>query len=260
MSDQNTQVEQVAPEQAPKEYSAIELKAIDQGWIPKEEFDGDEDSFIDAAEFVRRGELFSKIEKQSKEVKVLRQALEAFKEHHTKVKQAEYDRALKSLKDARKQAVLDGEHERAFALEEKMEEIVAEKETVSKEAAKTIPEPEDDVYTEEFSQWVTRNEWYESNETMRATADALGLKLHNQGLSPSEVLRKVENLIRKEFPHKFKPERANREQAVEATTRGGPSKKASEALTPVEREIMQKIVKTGVMTEAEYIKELMATR
>jgi len=254
------QTQETTQQTEERQYTAVELKAIDQGWIPREEFDGDDESFIDAAEFVRRGELFNKIEKQSKEVKQLRTALEAFKEHHSKVKQAEYERALKSLKEARKQAVLDGEHERAFALEEKMEEIVAEKEAVTREVKDIPTEVEDNEYTAEFSQWVDRNDWYETNEVMRATADALGLKLHNQGYSPKEVLRKVESAIRKEFPHKFRTAAANREQAVEASTRSGPTKKASESLTPSEREIMRKIVNTGIMTEDQYIKELMASK
>ena len=45
--------------------------------------------FIDAPEFVRRGELFTKIEKQSKELKAVREALKALGEHHSKVKEME---------------------------------------------------------------------------------------------------------------------------------------------------------------------------
>ena len=73
-----------------KQFSAIEQKALDQGWRPKEEFDGDPDAFIDAPEFVRRGELFSKIEHQSKELKAVKAALDALKTHHSRVKEVEY--------------------------------------------------------------------------------------------------------------------------------------------------------------------------
>lgn len=84
----DTQTQQTEQTEQPQ-YAPIQLEAIEQGWIPREEFDGDPDKFIDAAEFVRRGELFKKIESQSREVKQLRQALEAFKQHHSKVKEAE---------------------------------------------------------------------------------------------------------------------------------------------------------------------------
>lgn len=238
-----------------REYSPVELKAIDQGWIPKEEFDGDEAEFIDAPEFVRRGELFRKIETQSKELKAVRNALEAFKQHHSKVKEAEYNRALKSLQDARKQAFVDGEHDRAFAIEEKIDEIKLEKESIVKEAAPV--QVDDGEYTAQFQSWVEKNSWYENNRVMRKAADALGLELHNEGMTPTEVLKAVEREIKKEFKHKF--EVPNKSPSVEGTTRGG-SRSGSFEMTPDERDIMRKIVATGVMSEADYIKELKATR
>lgn len=245
------------PEQVQeREYTPIELKAIDQGWIPKEEFDGDESEFIDAPEFVRRGELFKKIETQSKELKAVRNALEAFKQHHSKVKEAEYNRALKSLQDARKQAFVDGEHERAFAIEEKIDEIKLEKEAIVKEAEPV--QVDDGEYTEQFQAWVEKNSWYENNRVMRKAADALGLELHKEGYSPAEVLKLVEKEIKKEFKHKFEvPTKTT--PSVEGTTRGG-SRADSFQMTADERDIMRKIVATGVMSEADYIKELKATR
>jgi cytochrome c556 len=67
-------------EQAPQR-SDIETRALEMGWRPKEEFEGSEDDFIDAKEFVRRKPLFEKIEHQSKELKQIKQALEACKGH-----------------------------------------------------------------------------------------------------------------------------------------------------------------------------------
>lgn len=240
-----------------REYSSIELKAIDQGWIPKEEFDGDVSEFIDAPEFVRRGELFRKIETQSKEVKALRNALEAFKGHHSKVKEAEYERALKTLQDARKQAFVDGEHERAFAIEEKIDEIKTEKAEVVRQA--TEPVVEDNTYTPEFVNWVSRNGWYENNRVMRKAADAIGLELHKEGHSPAEVLKLVEQEIRKEFSHKFKPVAAERSMAVEPSTRSS-AKSESFRLTSDEEEVMRQIVRSGVMTKEQYIADLKKIR
>lgn len=241
-----------------KEYSAIELEAIEQGWIPKEEFDGDPDKFIDAPEFVRRGELFRKIETQSKELKAVRQALEAFKIHHSKVKEAEYNRALKALQDQRKQAFLDGEHERAFAIEEKIDEVKEEKQRIMEEAQQ--PVVEDTGYTEQFQSWVERNSWYETNDVMRAAADALGVKLHRQGNSPEVVLEKVEKAIREEFAHKFKGPKAGTSTQVEAPTRSG-TKTDSFKLSAEEERIMNKIIAvTPGYTREQYIKELKATR
>lgn len=243
-----------------REYSAIEIKAIEQGWIPKEDFDGDVSEFIDAPEFVRRGELFGKIEKQSKELKAVRQALDALSKHHTKVKEMEYERALKTLKDARRQATMEGDHERALTLEDKIDEVKAEKEAIAQESRQTqVQEP--DTYTPEFENWVSRNEWYESNRLMRKAADALGKELYEEGgRSPSEVLVLVEKEIRKEFAHKFAGPGAQRRTPVEGSTRGGAAKDDLQ-MTSEEVDIMRKIVAvTPGYTEADYKKELKALK
>jgi hypothetical protein len=251
---ENTNVETSQESTNEPSYSDIELKAIEQGWIPKAEFDGDEVEFIDAPEFVRRGELFRKIETQSREIKQVRQALEAMRVHNTKIKEAEYKNALKTLQEARKQAVIDGEHEKAFVLEEKIDEIKVEREQLN-----DLPVIEDTSYTPEFQRWVDQNPWYETNETMRATADVIGVKLAKQGFNPQEVLQKVEQEIKREFSHKFKREVSNKPNAVEAPSRAN-SKSNDLVMTPDELSIMRKIVSTGVMTEAEYKKQLKATR
>jgi hypothetical protein len=240
------------------QYTPVQLKAIEQGWIPKEEFDGDEESFIDAAEFVRRGELFKKIETQSREIKQVRQALEALAKHNTRIKEVEYQRALKSLKDARKQAIIDGEGERAIALEEKIDEVQLERAAIAQEAQQI--EIQDDSYTEQFQEWVDRNDWYESNKTMRATADALGKEFHAAGNSPAQVLKMVEAEIKKEFKHKFESPSAKRGTAVESSTRSGGSKRDSFTMSEDETRMMRKIVATGVMTEAQYKEQLKAIR
>jgi len=46
------------------EPTPVELQARDSGWVPKEEYKGEEHKWVDAGEFLRRGELFKKIEDQ----------------------------------------------------------------------------------------------------------------------------------------------------------------------------------------------------
>lgn len=242
-------------------YSEVQLKAIDQGWIPKDQFDGDPEEFIDAAEFVRRGELFKKIESQSKELKAVRKALEALGQHHSKVKEIEYERALKSLKDARKQAIVEGDPERALALEDKIDEVKAEKEQMVADTAAAAQVEEAEGYNPLMQSWVERNQWYEDDDVMRAAADGLGFKLHKQGHSPEEVLDLVEKKIRKEFAHKFTNPARNKPSAVEPSTRQGTGTKDTFKLSAEEEQIMRKIVSvTPNYTEADYIKELKAIK
>lgn len=248
-------------EAATKQPSAVEQRALDQGWRPKEEFEGDENEFIDAAEFVRRGELFSKIEHQSKEVKQLRQALEAFKVHHTNVKASEFKRALKQIDAARRQAVVDGEHDRAFALEDKMEEIKEEKAQFDAEIQQVSTAPVAPHTDPVWENWQASNSWYGKDKAMTALADELGKEYRAEvlagNLSKDQVFDKIAKEVKTEFKHKFQNNKTSRPAAVESSSRGGRSNYSdSFQMSDDERSIMRKIVKTGIMTEAQYLKEL----
>src|ERR1700758_5180010 len=80
-------------------------EALSQGWVPKEEFSGDPEKFVDAGEFLRRGELFRKIESQSKEMKDMRKALQELAKHNSQIRDVEYKRALETLKAEKKAAL-----------------------------------------------------------------------------------------------------------------------------------------------------------
>lgn len=237
--------------QAP-ELTPVEQEALDNGWVPKEEFHGDEHKWVDAAEFLRRGELFKKIESQSKELKDVKRALVEMKKLHSEVREVEYKRALETLKAQKKTALEEGDAEAVIAADERID-LVKEQQRQLQQEQVEVPQAGEEH--PEFVEWKSKNSWYTSSTPMKAFADAVGADLARQGFSPSEVLRKVEQEVRKEFPHKFQNPRQARPGAVEgATPRGNTG--SSFQLTPEERQVMKTFVRTGVMTEADYIKEL----
>jgi hypothetical protein len=250
--EQVEQTQEASPDQE-VQLSPIQQKALEQGWKPKDQFEGDEEEFIDAPEFVRRGELFGKIEHQSREMKAMKQALEALKQHNSKIEQSAYDRALKALQDQRSALRREGEHEEADKVADQIDSVKAEKERVAREASlPAVPEVDP-----AFMQWVDRNTWYTKDVAMQAVADRVGLEMARRGVPQAEVLRKVEETVRQEFPHKFANQKTERPNAVAASSRGGSSvARAGTSLSEDERKIMRKIVGTGVMTEAEYMSQL----
>jgi len=256
---QDVQTSQVEGEQKQEEnqYSDVEQLALEKGWKPKEEYQGDPTRWRTAETFLALEEPLKRIEQQSKELKAVRAALEAFKEHHTKVKETEFNRAVKALQDTRKKAMIEGDAETALALEERIEEVKAEKQAVLDDARKTAVQETTAELHPEFQEWLSRNNWYGTNKAMRVVADRLGLEYHADGLSQREVLKRVEEEIKKEFPHRFQNDKTKRAMAVEPTSRSGkPAGSSSFELDETEREIMRKIVRSGAMTEKEYIAEL----
>ena len=234
------------------EPSIVEQNALAQGWVPKEEFQGEEHKWVDAGEFLRRGELFEKIESQSRQIKEMNKTLAGFKDHYTKVKETEYARALSTLKAQHKLANREGDFEKADLLEAEIENI-QEQATKEKQSLETTQSA---TVHPEFQSWVFRNSWYSSQPHMKTFADIKGLEYAQTGMSPTEVLKKVELEVKKEFPHKFTNPNQNRQSTTEsASSRGSPRSSGIE-LSEQERRVMNNLVKSGVMTEADYIKDL----
>lgn len=241
------------------QYTEIEQAAIEKGWRPKEEYTGDPAKWRSAETFLALDEPLKRIESQSKELKRVREALEALSTHHKKVKEVEFNRAIKQLQDARKEAFRVGETDQALQIEDRIEELKSEKENIIAPEIKLDPEPEQSI-APEFQEWINANPWYLSNKAMRAAADAIGIELHKQGLTPKQVLKEVEAEMKREFPNKFQNQKAQRENVVESSTRGSPRQAEVLDMTPEEKRIMDTIVRTGIMSKEQYIKEYKATK
>lgn len=252
-------------QEAPVEQTQVEEKsdpfverAMELGWRPQEEWQGAPEDFIDAKEFVRRQPLFEKIEHQSRELKQLKQAFDAFKTHHSKVKEAEYNRALAALKTERRRALSDGETDRALAIEDQIEDIQGQKQQFEREVS--TKEQEAPVARPEFVRWTQENSWYGKDRAMTAFADKLGVELAQQGYTPMDVLREVTVEIKKEFQHKFNNPRRERAGQVEGGSRTSNSAEPDFQMTDDERRIMNRLVSAGALTKDEYVKELKRTR
>lgn len=261
MSDEiNNVPENTETPATPVERPAIEQRAMELGWRPKEEFHGNEDDFIDAKEFVRRQPLFEKIEAQNRQIKNVTRALEAFKQHYTVVEQAAVERAIATLKAQRKEALSDGDGDRFELLDDEIKK--AETKINELQEIKKQPVVEEEVVRPEWQAFQARNPWYNTTGYMRKFADEIGINLAQKGLAPEEVLKQVEQAVRKEFPHKFT--NPNKESApnVEQSRGNSKSKTSNDeaGLTDMERRIMNDLVRSGSLTKEKYLADLKAIK
>ena len=254
MADEITP-EAVVPE---VEHTPTELKAIESGWVPKEDFQGDEHKWVEAGEFLRRGELFKKIEDQGKQLKDVRSALNEMKKLNSQIQEVEYKRALDTLKAQKKAALEDGDADAVIAADDRIDMVKEQQ----KEMQRQSPVAQSDEGSEhpEFVAWTEQNNWYKSSTPMKAFADALGQELARAGNSPSEVLKKVAIEVRKEFPNKFRNPNQDKAGAVEGGSGRGVSTSGKFTLTDEERSVMNKFVRQGVMSEKEYVEQLKKVR
>lgn len=239
------------------ELSPVELQAKEAGWVPKEEFDGEEHKWVDAGEFLRRGELFKKIEDQNKQLKDVRNALAELKKLNSQVREVEYKRALDTLRKQKKEALENGDAEAVIAAEERIDLVKEQQQQLKSQPADV--QAQEGTEHPEFVAWVEQNSWYKSSAPMKAFADTLGDQLAKAGNSPSEVLRKVAAEVRKEFPHRFNNPNREKAGAVEAS-KGSSRSTGSFVLSDDERRIMNNFVRTGALTEKEYIDQLKKVR
>lgn len=238
--------------------TAIQLEAMNAGWSPKEDYKGDPERWVDAGEFLRRGELFSKIEHQSRELKDVRRALSAMSKLHADVREVEYKRALETLRHQKKSALEEGDAEAVIAADERIDLVREQQRLLAQEAA-FVPEEQSGEEHPEFVQWKNQNTWYSTNRPMKAFADALGAELAAGGMPPAAVLKKVEEEVKKEFPNRFQNPRQNRVAGVEGGNGKGTTNSDNFKLTPLERRIMETLVKEGTLTKEQYIADLKTT-
>ena len=240
--------------------SPIEEKAIQMGWRPKEQFEGDEEEFIDAKEFVRRQPLFDRIESQNKQLKNVTKALEALKVHYTRVEEAAVQKAINQLKAQRKSALADGDGDSFELIDDEIKK--AEQQLSQIEQVKNQPLVEETVVHPEWQSFQSRNPWYNSTGYMRKFADEVGADLAARGVPPAEVLQRVEQAVRKEFPNKFV--NPNKEHAPTVEQSRGSSKQTSKEsdsfMNEQERKVMNDLVRSGLLTKEKYIADLKAVK
>lgn len=241
-----------------RQYTEIEQQALDQGWRPKEDYEGAPEKWVSADIFVARAPLFEHLDVQKKEIKELRKALKDVARQTGAIRAEEHKRALADLKAEKRAALIDGDADAVIEADEKIN-LVKDEQRRSIEAAKVEMTEEVQTRHPEFTNWVNQNSWYDHNAPMKAFADALGVQLAREGLTPKQVLVEVGKQVREEFPNKFKNQNRDKPGAVESSTAKTSSGKNDEyVLSDLERQVMKTVVRTGVMTEKEYIKQLKA--
>lgn len=234
-----------------------EDEARAQGWRPQEEYEGDPNKWRPAKEFVERGELFGKIDTLGKELKDTRKALKMLQEHHTKVRETEYNRAVSELKALQKKHLLEGNSDEYLEATELLTDLKAEQKA-REVAAQTAPQQVDP----RFTSWVNTNKWYSADAEMREYADVVGMGYANKnpGLDPEEILDYVTTQVKVRFRDKFQNPNRNRPSAVEGTSTASSPKKESFELTDDEKRVMHTFVRQNLMTKEEYIAQVKAMR
>ena len=233
-----------------------ETEAREQGWVPQEEWSGppekwrDLDSFLEVGERIKRShkDLRNELKAQERNNKELKEAIDQLIQGQEAIRKAEREKTIKELKEARREAVADGDVVKVEQLDDAIEK---EKTKVSE----TPKKPQMDPVVQD---WMRENTWYgPQNPQAQAFANALDQSNAQQGIDVRESLKIVETEVKKRFPELFGPTPAptpRRAPAVETAGRSRPSKATSLSDLP---EAVQQIAKDfdskGIMPVKRYI-------
>lgn len=179
----------------------IEEKAISQGWVPEEQWKGDPEKWRPAKEFVERGEniipiLKDRLNKLEEELqlalKVNKAEIEAVKKATLEQAKKDYEKQLADLRKQKFEAVQSGDVEEYTKIEQK---------------EKTLKQPEEVKPTETpvFTEWKSKNSWYNTDNDLTDWAEFVAAKIHkeNPNMEERAFYESVASRVKAQFPDKF---------------------------------------------------------
>lgn len=175
----------------------VEGRAKELGWVPKEQFRGDPEKWVDAETFVKRGEevmpilraqnkrqqaentaLREELKKTQQLVQDAQDAIKALTETTSKQAIAQVKQQEANLKAALKQAKVDEDVDRELEIQEQLTATrealkEAEKKPEKKEDKQESSTTVDFTKTPEWKAWTEENPWFGVDK--RKTALAMGI-------------------------------------------------------------------------------------
>lgn len=253
------------------ELTVAEEKAMDDGWRPEEEWEGDSADWVSAKEFNFRGELMSRISSQTgqltnanKEIDRISKALNVLGEHHKKTAETEHKRILTSLKKEKALALEDGDSEGVVEIDDKIQDL---KDSKKEEAAQVKEDKEElkDAAAEvpkEITKWLNdpKNDWYHKQPVLKGAANAIWDDYMNENPEAdyTDVIKHMDKTIREEMPHKFEgTKRTSKVTESDGGRKRTKTKFTKKDLSEDQLEVAKTFVDTGIFSNVqEYVNEL----
>lgn len=273
MSEELEGKQEEVKQEEEQQFPEAEIKAMEGGWRPKEEWEGDEEDWVSAKEFNQRGEYIDRIKSQTSQIKGLEKKLSKVEkvindlaEHNQRLAEREFKDNKKALRDMKKEAMEIGDYDKVIEIDEKIDELQdLQKEQQRQEAAERQATQTGDMNPAVID-WLEANSWYESDPVLRGAFDAMAEQkvARDPSLreSPRELLKMVEQEVKKEFPHKFGGTRPRSTVTETGSNRSGSSssrtKYTARDLNEVQKQIGQRFVDSGAMESLNQYAEQLA--
>lgn len=200
-----------------------EERAREMGWRPIEEFNGPREKFVDAEEFLERGEtlapliaaqnrkLKADLEKREREFAERLERMEKMAQRNAERERAEYEAKLKRLEAAERRAVDEADTDSYDAI--KAERAALERQAPTQDVPRHQP-----AAPERLQAWMTENPWFQLDESAKRVAMVASQRAAAKGADLEAELQAATAAVRRSHPHYFDDEPA----APAEQSRGGP--------------------------------------
>jgi len=262
--DNNEAAEKPETPQRSADDISVEERARAMGWRPKEEYGGNKDNWVDANEFVRKGEeelpvmrdTVRRLTREVVESKKIFEKAQRFQESAHKREVAAYERELGRVRKEKLQAVELGDTDAYTRLEKEETELRSAAPEVPAVEAKTGLAPE---VKAEIDKWAASNPWFMNDKELNVEMVAAFGVVEN--LHPAatieDKLRMSRERVAKLHPAKFgNPNRARPGSVETGTARTtGRTGKTYDDLPSADKRLCDDFVRRGVMTREKYVKQ-----
>lgn len=255
------------------QYTELERRAMEQGWKPLDQWDGDPAEHRSAREFLDRGELLGALKITKKQVQELTNTVRFLTEHQRKVHQAAYEQALKDLRKQKVAALEAGDAAAVVELEEQIDQHREAIQTIKK--APTAPQPDTSPI---FEDWLSKNQWYAKDKSKKMWADAMAVDYasskaqQGERVTEQELYDYLHKEARRVFPEDFRaaptrqappsPDGAGRQAGGKAKVSNEPARTPEQRLKELtadmpeaERREVEKMVRSGWVTAEQFVKD-----
>ena len=245
-----------------------EERARNMGWVPKEEFRGDESRWVDADTFLDRGDnmmpilkerynsLETRFEEQSKTLTELNSTIKSLVKMNKTASARAHKKAVEELKSKQRQAIETQDVDAYDRIDSQINNLQEELNV------EVNAEPSgNDGINEDFPEWHKGNLWYNQDHDMTAYANGIGPEIAKEhpGLDGKAFYEKVTQKVKEVFPEKFENPKRKTPNPVEGSGSDGdytpPGKKKTFSDLPGDaKEICKQQVKEGLFKDnQEYI-------
>lgn len=251
-------------------------KAMERGWRPQEEFEGDPDDWVDAKEFVFRGELMDTIHQErrartsvEKKYDELQSTVQDLKGHYEKMAELEIKERLKELKSQKADAMRVDDVDAVIELDEQIDDLNEEYKSAkqaTKAAEKAPDTPQNAPIPPEVGKWVQENPWAnpEAPEFKPALYQkAVAMLTADVQLNGNEDVQGSLSRVKADMQKLYPDELGTKKRPPSSVDVDNPGKKANSSsglvrkLSPEQRKVGEKFVRSGAYDKLEdYAKEL----